>query len=255
MESRWKLIKLKALITGGTKGIGRSIVEEFLKLNAEVIFTARKEDDVKTFEKEKTKEGYSVTGFVSDASNSRDRIELYELIIEKFGKLDILINNVGTNIRKRTDEYSDQELDFLFNTNLRSTYEYCRLFYPLLKKSNNASIVNIGSSAGSRVVRTGSAYAVSKAGIVQLTKYLACEWGPDNIRVNAIEPWYIRTPLTEPVLKQPEYYAKVLAQTPLGRVGEAEEVASLAAFLCMPAASYITGQSIMIDGGAGNLMF
>jgi Tropinone reductase 1 len=121
--------------------------------------------------------------------------------------------------------------------------------YPLLKKSGRASILNISSVAGLTSLKTGSPYAITKAGIIQLTKNLAAEWAVDGIRVNAIAPWYIKTPLTEALLNKPDFLKSVLDRTPMKRVGEPREVASAAAFLCSDAASYITGQCIAVDGG------
>jgi Tropinone reductase 1 len=125
----------------------------------------------------------------------------------------------------------------------------CRAAYPLLRKSGDASIVNVVSVAAFRNLGTGTPYAMSKAAVVQMTRAIAAEWAKEGIRVNAIAPWYIRTPLAEPVLKDPVRLEKILSRTPLGRVGEIEEVSGLAAFLCLPAASYITGQCIAVDGG------
>ncbi|MGZ8852770.1 MAG: SDR family oxidoreductase, partial [Thermoanaerobaculia bacterium] len=112
-----------------------------------------------------------------------------------------------------------------------------------------ASIVNVVSVAGFRNLGTGTPYAMSKAAVIQMTRSIAAEWAKDGIRVNAVAPWYIRTPLAEPVLKDPARLAAIISRTPLGRVGEIEEVAGLTAFLCLPAASYITGQCIAVDGG------
>jgi Tropinone reductase 1 len=132
---------------------------------------------------------------------------------------------------------------------MKSVFEMSRLFHPLLSKSGTGSIINISSVAGFTSVNSGSVYAMTKAAITQLTRYLSVEWAKDNIRVNAIAPWYIRTPLTEPVLSIPENLKKILGRTPMNRVGKPEEVAAVAAFLAMPASSYVTGECIAVDGG------
>ncbi|HRX00517.1 MAG TPA: SDR family oxidoreductase, partial [Cyclobacteriaceae bacterium] len=143
----------------------------------------------------------------------------------------------------------EQEYRRLFETNLFSLTEICRLAHPLLKKSNNGSVVNIASVAGSIDVQSGPPYGMTKAAIIQLTKHLAVEWAPDKIRVNSVSPWYIETPLTQPVLSQPDRLKKIIDHTPLLRVGQPEEVASAVAYLSMDKASYITGQNLNVDGG------
>jgi len=136
-----------------------------------------------------------------------------------------------------------------FEVNLFSLTEITRQFFPLLKESGNASVVNIASVAGTFDLQTGPPYGMTKAAIIQLSRHLAAEWAPFHIRVNTVSPWYIETPLTEAVLSQPDRLEKILARTPMSRVGQPEEVASIVAFLAMDKASYITGQNIMVDGG------
>ena len=255
MLNMWKLNDFHAFISGGTKGIGKAIADMFLDLGAKVIISARNNTLMDEVISDWQARGYDAYGICADVSRQEDIRKIFSFIDEQWGRLDLLINNAGTNIRKTSNEYSDEEYTLLMNTNMRSVFEICRAAYPLLIKSSYPAIVNIGSTAGNMVVRTGAPYAMSKAAVAHLTRYFSVEWGPDNIRVNAIEPWYIKTPLTEPVLSNQQKLSKIKEITPLGRVGEPYEIATLAAFLCMPAASYISGQVISVDGAATNLLF
>jgi tropinone reductase I len=246
MPEKWDLKGKKALVTGGTKGIGLAIVKEFTSLGAKVFLVARNGKDV---EKVVNSSARTVSGMACDISKSPERERLLSVLADKFGMLDILVNNAGMNIRKLTKDYTEAEFDTVMDTNLRATWDLCRLLYPLLQKSEQGNIVNISSVAGQTSVATGAVYGMTKAAMIHLTKYLAAEWAVDGIRVNAVAPWYINTPLAEAVLKDETFRNSVLARTPMGRIGNPAEVATAAAFLCMPAASYITGQTISIDGG------
>lgn len=249
MNSRWSLSDKKALITGATRGIGLATAEEFLHLGAEICITARSDQEIQKLLDEWKQKSFNVHGIAADISTEKGRNDLLQFIEANWNRLDILINNVGTNIRKRVTDFTLNEFKKLHDTNLTSTFEMCRIFYPLLKQSNTASVVNMGSTAGLTALRTGAPYAMTKAAIHQLTKNLSYEWAQDNIRVNAVAPWYIRTPLVDSLLKDENYLKDILDRTPMKRIGEPSEVASVIAFLCMPAASYITGQIIAIDGG------
>ncbi len=145
--------------------------------------------------------------------------------------------------------YSEDEYLQIINTNMHAAFDICQRSYPLLKQSESGALVNVVSTAGLTHVRTGAPYGMSKAALVQLTRNLAGEWAPDGIRVNAVAPWYTKTPLVEKLLQDKAYLDNILERTPLRRIAEPWEVATAVAFLCMPAASYITGECLVVDGG------
>ncbi|MGY3055367.1 Tropinone reductase 1 [Pedobacter sp. UYEF25] len=246
----WELQGKKALVTGGSKGIGKAVVKEFLSLGAEVLFTARHIEEVSLLEKELKDQGFLATGIASDVTSKNDRKKLSEWIAEHWTKLDVLVNNAGINIRGSATEYKAEEISKVLETNLYAQFELCRTLFSALKASGNASIINIASVAGSFDVQTGAPYAMSKAGLIQMTRSLANEWAVNNIRVNAVSPWFTETPLTKGLLANNEKLARILAKTPLNRIAKDVEVASAVCFLGMDNASYITGQNISVDGGA-----
>lgn len=244
----WNLKGKHALVTGGTKGIGLAVVNEFASLGADVLFVARNQDDVKALVNNFKNRGHQVQGLAGDVSDNGFRKELGETLASKWPRLDILVNNVGTNIRKNFADYTEEEIRKVFEINLFSCTAMCRLCFPLLK-ADGGSIINIASIAGSLDVMSGAPYGMTKASIIQLSRHLAAEWANLNIRVNTVSPWYIDTPLARPVLSQPDRLEKILARTPMNRVGQPEEVAGVVAFLAMEQSSYITGQNIIVDGG------
>ncbi|XP_009375950.1 tropinone reductase homolog At1g07440-like [Pyrus x bretschneideri] len=248
-ERRWSLRGMTALVTGGTKGIGYAIVEELAGLGAIVHTCSRNEVDLNDCLSQWEK-GFQVTGSVCDVMYKTQRDKLINKVSSLFeGKLNILINNVGTSILKATLEYTAEDYSFVMSTNLESVYHLCQLSHPLLKASGAANIVFLSSTAGVVSIDVGSIYSATKGAINQLAKNLACEWAKDNIRTNSVAPWFITTPLTDPVLRNEKKLEMINSRCPLGRPGEPKEVSSLVAFLCLPAASYITGQTIIIDGG------
>lgn len=242
------LKNFNVLITGGTKGIGKATLELFLELGANVIFTARNQREIETVTEALQLRYPTVTGIAADVTKAEDIQKIKTEIEKTWGKLDVLINNAGTNIRKATIAFSDEDYQFVLDTNIKAPFKISKALYPLLQKSTYPSIINIASVAGSLDVQTGSPYGISKAGLLQLTRNLAVEWAPDRIRVNAVSPWFTETPLTETLLEDASKMSNIIARTPLKRVAQPREMASTVAFLAMQASSYITGQNIVVDG-------
>jgi Tropinone reductase 1 len=249
---RWRLDGQLALVTGGSAGIGRAIARELLGFGADVLLAARDATGLESARAELLEDfpDRDVQAFVTDVADDEQRRELLDWV-EDYGdgSLHILVNNAGGNATKPATEYTEDEWRQIFEINLFSAFELSRYAYPLLTRHAASSIVNVGSVSGITHVRSGAPYGMSKAAMHQMTRNLAVEWAEDGVRVNAVAPWYVRTRRTSDKLADPDYLDEVLLRTPLGRIGEPEEVAAAVAFLCLPAAGYITGECIAVDGG------
>ena len=253
---RWRLDGQLALVTGGSAGIGRAIARELLGFGATVLVVARDAAGLENARDELADEVAAsggdpdIRGFVADVADDEQRREILDWVADQGeGGLNILVNNAGGNLTRPATEYGEDEWREIFEVNLFSAFELCRLAHPLLTRHAASSIVNVGSVSGITHVRSGAPYGMSKAAVHQMTRNLAVEWAEDGVRVNCVAPWYIRTRRTSTKLADPDYLDDVLLRTPMGRVGEPEEVAAAVAFLCLPAASYITGECVAVDGG------
>lgn len=254
MNSRrdaWQLSGHTVLITGASRGIGYATARELAGLGADLLLTARDASRLEEVRSELAGEfrASEVLTFAADLTDAEERLAVFDWINDLGAPFSLLINNVGGNRPAATLDYIDSDVHDIFEQNLFSAFAMCRLAHPQLVQHAHAAIVNVGSVAGMTHVRTGSAYGMSKAALHQLTRNLAVEWAVDGIRVNAVAPWYIRTQRSESALADDDYLDEVLDRTPLERIGEPEEVAAAIAFLCLPAASYITGQVLVVDGG------
>ena len=245
VDSRpWQLAGKTALVTGGSRGIGRAVAEELRALGAHVMIVARDAEQVAAAASE-----IGGIGIAADVGTPEGRARVVAAVK---GPLHVLVHNAGTNVRGPLVSYDDATIERLIRLNLTAPLMLSRDLYPALRaagESGGASVVHVGSVAGQVALPTGVAYASAKAGLAQAARTLALEWAKDGIRVNTVSPWYTRTPLVEPVLGNPAALAAIIARTPLGRIAEPREVACAVAFLALPAASYVTGQDLCVDGG------
>ena len=252
-------------ITGSTKGIGYAAAQEFLDLGAKVLVNGRDADACR--EACQKMFCYPVVGDIS-TPEGRDQVvrrvrELCDQLtgweLLEYPCIDCLVNNAGTNVRAPALEAEARDYRRIMDVNLDATYHLSLALQPLLAESarlgRHPTIVNVASAAGVASTGSGAAYAMSKAGVVQLTKTLACEWAHLGIRVNAIAPWVTWTPLLRDAVEGPgkedqrASLARAERATPLGRAAQPEEMASAIAFFAMPASSYVTGQCLSVDGG------
>jgi Tropinone reductase 1 len=178
-----------------------------------------------------------------------EREQLIERATLAFGGLDVLVNNAGGTFCAPASESSANDFQRLLDLNVLAAFELAKLSHPLLKTGPRSSIVNISSITSQVALPNRVLYGTSKAALDHLTRALAVEWGAEGIRVNAVLPWFTRTPMTTNVLEDPEWSERILQATPLGRVAAPEDVARAAAFLAMPAAGFITGQLLSVDCG------
>ena len=244
----WSLEDQHAVVTGATSGIGLATAKELAALGAEVLLVARKAPDIEAIVSGMRRDGLKAHGCAADVSTGEGRLTVRTRVDALWGGLNILVNNVGMNIRAPTLDYPVESLRQLMAANLESAFGMSQLMHPLLKASRGA-VVNVSSIASRTIVRMSTAaYSMTKGALDSMTDFLAVEWGPDGIRVNGVHPWYIRTRLTEPVLSDEARRQRILDATPLGRIGEPEDVARVIAFLALPAAAHVSGAHVPVDG-------
>jgi len=240
-----------ALITGASAGIGLAIARELLGFGADVMLVARDEDLLDAARDDLAEEfpEREVATMAADVADDEERHAILDWVEDHADGLNLLINNAGGNVTKAAVDYTEDEWRGIFETNLFSAFELSRYAHPLLTRHASSAIVNVGSVSGITAVRSGAPYGMTKAALHQMTRNLAVEWAEDGVRVNAVAPWYIRTRRTSGPLSDGDYYEEVIARTPMRRIGEPEEVAAAVGFRCLPAASYVTGECIAVDGG------
>ncbi len=238
-----------ALVTGGGTGIGFGIAQGLAERGATVIVAGRRADVLKDAEQELRAAGGRVESLTLDVTRRLDIESVFADIVARHSRLDILVTSAGTNRRKPTLDYDEDSWDTVLDTNLKSTFFCAQAAAKIMKEQGGGRILFIGSVGSLLAAPMQTGYCPSKAGVDQLGKVMAIELAPFGITVNVIGPGPVRTPLSEHLFGDPEWLRRTVARVPMGRVGTPSDLAGIAVFLASPAAAFITGQVIYVDGG------
>jgi NAD(P)-dependent dehydrogenase (short-subunit alcohol dehydrogenase family) len=244
-----KLAGRVAVITGGSKGLGKAMAESLGRAGAKLALVSRNATELSATAKELKAAGMEAEAFPADVTKEADVRRMEQAIVERFGKVHILINNAGINIRKSITEFSLEEWNKVVDTSLTAAFLCCRSFVPHMKGQGYGRIINMTSIMSHVAIAGRTAYASAKHGLLGLTRALALELTSEKITVNGISPGPFATELNRPILDNPELNAQFISKIPIGRWGDVKEVGELALFLCSEEAGFITGTDILIDGG------
>ncbi len=238
-----------AVITGGASGLGLSVVERFAREHYKVVIVDLSTEQGEAHAKRLNEEGLDVHFITADVSRQANAKQAAERIFQQFGGIDVLVNSAGIIRRRNNVDVPDEELNAVLNVNLNGTVYMSQAVQPYMAKSGGGAICNMASMLAHYGSKNLLPYAASKGGVVQVTKCLAVDWAEQHIRVNAVSPGYIETPLSSGATRDPAFNERILSRTPQRRYGKPEEVANAIYFLCSEEASFITGVVLPIDGG------
>jgi len=239
-----------AFVTGASGGLGSAISQTFAAFGADLAIVARNREKLDTTAKMLEKFGGKVTPIEADVTNPRQVTRMVSDALKTFGRIDILVNAHGLNIRKPSEVMSVSDWEEVVNANLKGVFLCCQAVGKAMIQQNQGKIVNVSSTAGKIGYDKGySAYSPSKAGVDALTRTLASEWAKYNINVNSVAPYFVETEMTKKVLSDKRFHQWVFASLPMKRLGKPSDVAGAVVFLSSKASDWITGQTVYIDGG------
>ena len=250
MKQLFDLSNKVAIVTGGNGGIGLGMARGLADAGASIAIVARNEAKSNDAVADLRQRGVKAISVVADVTDQTAVGATVERVSQEFGRIDILINNAGINIRKPPHELDISEWQRVIDTNLTSAFLCSQAVQPVMKATGGGKIINIGSMMSIFGASFAPAYAASKGGIVQFTRACACAWAADNIQANAVLPGWIDTDLTQRARQEVDgLHVKVLARTPAARWGESGDFAGIAVFLSSAASDFVTGTAIPVDGG------
>jgi NAD(P)-dependent dehydrogenase (short-subunit alcohol dehydrogenase family) len=237
------------MVTGGSRGIGAAVAGAFAERGALVVVTGRTEDALRAACARLAEAGGRAEAEPLDVADVDAGRAVVARVLARHGRIDVLVNNAGTSARQAAADATEAAWDQVVGTNLRGLFFLTQAVGRAMIARRAGAVVNIGSVFQLLGRREMVAYAASKGGVAQLTRVLALEWAAHNVRVNCVAPGYVRTPLVEPVFARPGFLEALRARTPMARVAEAREIAGPVLFLASELASFVTGQTLFVDGG------
>jgi len=238
------------IVSGGSRGIGKEMAAGFARRGAPVVVTGRSAETLEATVSEISGESSSpVRGIVCDVARSGDISRMVEEVIGEFGRIDVLLNVAGVNRRKKVEMVTEEDYDFILDINLKGAFLVAQSVGRQMIAQESGAIINVDSLNTYAPLKGVAPYAMSKAGLVMMTRSLAMEWGGLGVRVNSIAPGFILTDLTRKLWSDPVMQEWGLGNTPLGRLGEVEDLVGAAVFLAAEASAFMTGQVVRVDGG------
>ncbi|MGA2963184.1 MAG: glucose 1-dehydrogenase [Candidatus Korobacteraceae bacterium] len=238
-----------AIATGGSKGIGYGMALALAQSGADMAIASRHLEESQKAAEDMRQFGGRAIGLCCDVTSVKSIDEMVEKVMAHYGKIDILLNNAGMNIRKPIVEVQEEDWDRVIDTNLKGVFFVARRVAMEMIKQKSGKIINIGSVCSSVGIRQLGIYTASKGGVAMLTKVMALEWAPYNIQANAIAPPYVRTPMTTGWMTDPVRLKWIIDSTPLGRLGEIDDLAGPVVFLAGDMSDFVTGHLLSADGG------
>jgi len=251
LEDLFGLRGATALITGSSRGIGRAIAERMAQAGARVVISSRNQEACDEVAQSIRATGGEAIALACNISTKPELESLVKRTRDAFGKIDVLVCNAAVNPHfGPTQEIPDSAFEKVLDNNIRSNHWLCQLVIPEMAERRSGSVLIVSSVGGLKGSSTLGTYGLSKAADMALARNLAVEWGPRNVRVNCIAPGLVRTDFARALWENPEIYQQTVQRYPLRRIGEPDEIAGTAIFLASPAGSFVTGQTIVVDGGA-----